>query len=153
MKSINQTLLREISISYRKGKKLLNPPKISTSGEAHTQLIPCFDKNTISIQEQFVVMYLDHGNHVIGTFHASKGGITGTVVDMRLILSIALKVLATKIILAHNHPSGNLTPSKADLAITEKLKSLATLFDILVLDHFIIGADDKFLSFADEGYL
>jgi DNA repair protein RadC len=153
MKEVTKNVVREISISYKPKKNSTEPPKISRSEDAYRHLITFFDKDTVGIQEQFVVMFLDHGNHVIGVFHASKGGITSTVIDSRLILSIALKALATKIIISHNHPSGNLTPSTADLAITQKLMDATRLLDISLLDHLIVSSTDKYLSFADEAYL
>jgi DNA repair protein RadC len=111
-----------------------------------------FSEDTISLQEQFIVIFLNHANDVIGIYLASKGGISGTVVDVRIILGIALKSAAVGIILAHNHPSGNLQPSNADLSLTAKLKASALLMDINVLDHLIIaGNKDSFYSFADEG--
>jgi DNA repair protein RadC len=82
----------------------------------------------------------------------SKGGISGTVVDARLILKPAIEHLASSIILCHNHPSGQLKPSEQDISLTKKLKESARLMEISVLDHLIIG-DQKYLSFADEGLL
>lgn len=98
-------------------------------------------------------MYLNRANRVIGVYKVSVGGITGTVADPRLILSVALKSAATSIILAHNHPSGNLKPSRADLELTTKIKTAAQLMDITVLDHLIVTSDEGFLSFADEGLM
>lgn len=89
----------------------------------------------------------------MGVYEASKGGITGTVVDVRLILSVALKSAATGIILAHNHPSGNLQPSENDKSITRKIEQACSLLDIKLLDHLIICPEKSFLSFADEGLL
>ena len=82
----------------------------------------------------------------------AMGGITGCVVDVRIILAVALKTLATGIILVHNHPSGNLKPSREDLKITEQLKSSCDLIGITLLDHLIITKEDYF-SFADDGLL
>ena len=87
---------------------------------------------------------------MIGSYELSKGGITATIADIRIILSVALKTLATGLILAHNHPSGNLKPSEADVNLTNKIKEAAKLMDIQVLDHLIL-ADGGYYSFSDEG--
>ena len=89
---------------------------------------------------------------VIGSYQLSTRVFKGTIADVRLILSIALKTLATGIILAHNHPSGNLTPSEADKLITNKIKQAAKMMDIKVLDHLILS-NDGYYSFTDEGIL
>ncbi len=98
------------------------------------------------------MIYLNTAGLVIGSYQFSTGGLTGTIADVRLILSIALKTLATGIILAHNHPSGNLTPSEADKLITNKIQQAGKLMDIKVLDHIILSFDG-FYSFIDEGIL
>jgi DNA repair protein RadC len=87
---------------------------------------------------------------VIGSYQLSKGGITGTIADVRLILSVALKTLASGLILAHNHPSGNLKPSEADKHITSKIRQAAKLLDIELLDHIIISSEGYY-SFMDDG--
>jgi DNA repair protein RadC len=99
--------------------------------------------------EEFWVLFLNRSNKVISKSKISQGGITGTVTDIRLILKTALDQLATSIILCHNHPSGNLQPSDADVSITRRLKESATLMDISLLDHLIIAGRNYF-SFADE---
>jgi DNA repair protein RadC len=98
------------------------------------------------------VLYLNRANRVIGSYQLSKGGITGTIVDVRLILSVALKTLATGLILARNHPSGNLKPSKADIQLTKKVKQAAKLMDIEELDHMILSSNEYF-SFTDDGVM
>ncbi len=89
---------------------------------------------------------------MIVSYQLSKGGITGTIADVRLILSVALKTLATGLILAHNHPSGNLKPSEADKKITNKIRQAAKLLDIELMDHIIIS-NEGYYSFMDEGVL
>ena len=142
--------IAEINVSYKP-----NPPfskRISSSKDAFDVFKTFFSEDTISLQEQFMVMFLNHANDVIGIYPASKGGISGTVVDVRIILAIALKSAAVGIILAHNHPSGNLQPSNADISLTAKLKASASLMDINVLDHIILAGNKySFYSFADEG--
>lgn len=102
--------------------------------------------------EEFWIVYLNNSNKVLHTAQLSKGGITGTLVDVRLVMKQALEFGAVALILAHNHPSGTLKPSKADKEITQKLKTGAEVLDLKVLDHLIITQKDYF-SFADEGIL
>lgn len=102
--------------------------------------------------EEFWVIYLDRANNVIDKKKISQGGITGTVIDIRIILKQAIEKLASSIILFHNHPSGNLTASSNDLEITRKASEAAKLFDIKILDHIIVSGK-KFMSFADDGLI
>lgn len=102
--------------------------------------------------EEFWILLLNRSNKIIEKFKISQGGISGTVIDVRMILKNAIEKLASSIILCHNHPSGNLQPSEADKKITTKLKDAANIMDMQVLDHLII-TDSSFYSFADEGML
>lgn len=102
--------------------------------------------------EEFWVLYLDRSNRIIAKTKISQGGVSGTVIDVRLILKTAIEKLASGMILAHNHPSGNLTSSTNDLQITKKIKSAAEVMDMKILDHIIV-AGKKYHSFADEGIL
>ena len=100
--------------------------------------------------EEFWVLYLNNHNKMMRSVCISKGGITGTVVDIRQIFNIALREQATSIILAHNHPSGNIKPSQADLNLTKKIAEAGKVLDIAVLDHLII-TEKAYYSFRDEG--
>ncbi len=102
--------------------------------------------------EEFWIILLNRANLPIRKHRVSSGGVSGTVVDSKLVFKEALTSLACSLILCHNHPSGNLKPSNPDLQLTEKIKSAAAVFDIQLLDHLIIGHRD-YLSFADEGIL
>jgi DNA repair protein RadC len=102
--------------------------------------------------EEFWIILLNRANHIIGREQISIGGIAGTVVDPRIIFRHAVQQLATGIILIHNHPSGNKSPSQADIDITKKLRTAGNAIDIPVLDHLIL-AGDTYTSFADEGLL
>ncbi|MDO1499784.1 DNA repair protein RadC [Winogradskyella maritima] len=102
--------------------------------------------------EEFWILYLNNSNKVLKKTQLSKGGITGTLVDVRLVLKTAIEEGAVALILAHNHPSGTLKPSKADKDITQKLKNAALQLDINVLDHLIV-TEKSYFSFADEGLL
>ena len=103
-------------------------------------------------QEVFAVVFLNRGNKITHLEIISEGGMTGTVADPRIILKKALEHDATAIILCHNHPSGNLKPSKADELLTQKIKQASALLDIHVMDHIIVS-NEGYFSFADEGYL
>lgn len=127
-------------------------PKIRTSEDSFKNCMLFFNADNLSIKEEAVALFLNRGNRVLGGYRVSSGGIAGTVVDIRLILSIALKCLASGVILAHNHPSGELKPSKVDIDLTQKLKEAAKLMDINLLDHLIITISG-FYSFADEGII
>lgn len=100
--------------------------------------------------EEFWVLFLNNSNKVISKSQLSKGGITGTIVDVRLVFKLALESGATSLILCHNHPSGNLQPSDADKQITKKLKVAGDSLDVKILDHLII-TETKYYSFVDEG--
>lgn len=102
--------------------------------------------------EEFWILYLNNSNKIIEQFQISKGGITGTLVDVRITLKKALELGAVSIILVHNHPSGNLKASEADKQLTKKLKLAAESLDIKILDHLIV-TEKSYLSFADEGIL
>ena len=133
----------------RKEADVFTKNKITGSKDAADYFQPLLgDLN----HEEFWVMLLNRGNKIIDTFMVSRGGVSGTVIDVRLILKKAIENLASSLILCHNHPSGTLTASDADLEITEKISKSAKIMDISLLDHVIIG-HNKYLSFADEGML
>lgn len=141
----------EIQVTYKPaiGKK----PIICSALDAYNEFKQFFDPEIIALQEQFMVMYLNRANRVLGIYPLSKGGITGTVADIRIILSVALKIAATSIILAHNHPSGSLRPSGVDVELTHKVTEAAKLMDIKVIDHIILSAEGSYYSFGDEGMI
>ena len=144
----------EIDIVYkRKVKcKVSERPQITTAGDTYEILKHYWDENKIDLVEEFKVLFLSRSNRVLQIMSVSQGGITGTVADPRIILAAALKVGAVSIILAHNHPSGSLKPSRTDDELTHKIKHAAQFHDIRVIDHIIISSDGYF-SFADEGLL
>ncbi len=133
----------------RKEADVFNKSKITGSKDAADFFQPLLaDLN----HEEFWVMLLNRGNKILDTFMVSQGGVSGTVIDVRLILKKAIQQLSSSIILCHNHPSGTMQASDADLKITTKIKEAAKVMDIAVLDHIIIG-QNNYLSFADEGLL
>ena len=122
---------------------------VSTSKDVYQAIVPQFkDLN----HEEFWILLLNRANKITSKHLVSKGGQAGTIADPKIIFNIALENHAASVILAHNHPSGNLKPSNADLELTRKLKSAGQFLDIPVLDHLIV-TDQGFFSFADEGLL
>jgi len=133
----------------RRGEEALQKMKITSSISVFELMQPVLGELP---HEEFWIIYLNNSNKVIQKQQLSKGGITGTLVDVRLVLKMALELGATGIILAHNHPSGTLKPSEADKQITQKLKHAGESLDIKVLDHLII-TEKAYFSFADENML
>jgi DNA repair protein RadC len=144
-----QSTVCEIKVSYEPSLNLRTAPVIKTSDEAATLLRELFDPATIALREEFVILYLNKANRVLGSFRLSVGGIDSTVADIRIILALALKAAASGIILCHNHPSGNLTPSSADLGITAKVAAACRLIDIRLIDHIILAPGGEFCSIQD----
>ncbi|MGL2967291.1 RadC family protein [Flavobacterium sp. XGLA_31] len=131
----------------RRAEETLELQKITSSKAVFEIMQPIIGELP---HEEFWVLYLNNSNKVIYKSQLSKGGITGTVVDVRLIFKTALEHNATSVILSHNHPSGKLQASEADMEITKKLKQAGDQLDIKVLDHLII-TEHGYLSFQDEG--
>ena len=153
--NIKSTVFNQIAaveLVYKSKVKPSERPKIVTSKDAYAILKDSWDENKIELQEQFKVMLLNKGNKVLGVYEASTGGMTGTVVDPKLIFVAAIKSGACGLVLAHNHPSGNLKPSRQDEQLTFKIREGAKLLDIQLLDHLII-CNEGFLSMADEGII
>lgn len=142
----------EIQLVYKTSVKPSERPKISSSQSAYDILLQAWDSDKIEFVEQFKILLLNKGNKVLGIYEISTGGISGTVVDLRLIFAAALKANASSIIMTHNHPSGALIASQADKEITKKVVQAGKLLDISVLDHLIITTEGYY-SFADEGAL
>ncbi len=133
----------------RRMEEALIRKKITSSSDAFALLQPLIGELT---HEEFWIVYLNNSNKVLQTSQLSKGGITGTIVDVRLVYKTAIQLGAVGIILAHNHPSGTLKPSQSDLDLTSKLKTAGNSLDIKVLDHIIV-TQKAYFSFADSGTL
>jgi len=146
--------ISEIEIIYRKKAscKMSERPLIQCSKDACQVLKHYWNEDTINLYEEFKVLFLNRANRVMSIFAVSKGGVTGTVADPRMILAAALKIGACAIFLAHNHPSGSLKPSRADEELTKKISGAARYHDIKVYDHIIL-TDEGYYSFADEGLM
>ncbi|MBY0477653.1 MAG: JAB domain-containing protein [Chitinophagaceae bacterium] len=146
------TRVAEVELVYKTKVKASERPKVNSSKDIYNILKQVWDENKIDMLEEFKVIFLNRANRATGVYDASSGGITGTVADPRLILAAAIKSLSVSIVLSHNHPSGNLKPSRADEELTIKIKEAASYHDIKVLDHIIISSEGYF-SFADEGLI
>jgi len=152
LKSIALNQIAEVELMYKSKVKASERPKISHSKDAYIIFKNSWDEKKIELQEQFKVMLLNRANKVLGICEVSTGGMTGTVADPKLIFVAALKASACNIMLVHNHPSGNLRPSKQDEQLTYKIKEGGKLLDILLLDHLIISSEGYF-SMQDEGLI
>ena len=126
---------------------------ISSSRDAFDAFNGVWSQDEIAVRESFKVMYLDRSNQVKGFFTACEGAIDAAIADIRLVFGVALKSGATSIILAHNHPSGKLVPSSADMKLTNRMVEAGRILDIAVLDHLILSYEGGYYSFADEGTL
>lgn len=142
----------EIELTYSPEFKIADKPKISKSNDAFQVLINQWNLGRIELLEEFKIILMNRRNRVIGVVPISKGGFSGTVADPKVIFAAALKSCASGIILAHNHPSGELDPSHEDIKLTQKIKEGGKILDIPVLDHLIISKQ-RFYSFADEGLM
>ena len=155
MKKITKEILSKVSevkVSYHPKMKLSEMELVKCSRDSARILRQHWDAGSIHLIEEFKIMLLNRAGRVKGIHLVSRGGINGTVVDPRIVLITALGGLAESIILSHNHPSGRVAPSNADIEVTKKIKKAASHFDLKVLDHIILG-EDEYLSFADEGLL
>lgn len=147
------TEVSEVKLTYQSKVKAADRPQIRCSADAYQILHANWDEGMIGLCEEFYILLLDRSNRVMGRYRVSQGGIAGTVVDVRMVFTAALKARATSLILAHNHPSGQLRPSQADKDLTSKLCNAGELLDLLVLDHLILSPEGGYLSFADEGLI
>lgn len=145
--------VNDIAISYSGSTKSNLLPKVTCSQSAAEIAFSNWNMNKIGLQETFKIMLLNNANKVKGIYEVSNGGITGTLVDVRILFAVILKSLTTAVILLHNHPSGTLKPSEADKRLTQKIKKAGELLDINVLDHLILTPDGDYFSFADNGML
>jgi len=147
-----QFKVAEVQVSYKTDYEVQERPQINSSNNAYDILLQHWKLGSIEYLEEFKVILLNTNNRVLGIVDISVGGVSGTVIDAKIIFAIALKTNASKLILAHNHPSGNTKPSNADISITQKLKEGGKLLDIEVCDHLII-TNNRYYSFADESMM
>lgn len=143
----------EVKLIYKNKVKASERLEIYSSTDVYKLLINNFyDKDTIEYKESFKVILVNQANKVLGVTTISEGGISETIADIRIILQAAILSNASGIILSHNHPSGNLTPSEEDKRLTQRLNEAAIIMRIKLLDHLIITSEG-YLSFVDEGLI
>ena len=124
--------------------------KITNSNNTFKFLLEHWNIDTIELQEEFKILLLNRANEILGIHTLSKGSMTGTLVDLRLLFAVVIKSAASSFIMVHNHPSGNLKPSEADKRLFRKTKQAAEFLDVQILDNLIIS-NEGYYSFADEG--
>lgn len=141
--------ISEYSLKYTKSE--IQKTKITTS-ESASNVIRKFYFDDINIYESFFILLLNRANNTTGFAKISQGGTAGTVVDIKIIAKYAVESLSSAVIICHNHPSGNIKPSEADINITKKIKDALLLLDIRLTDHIILS-ENNYYSFADNGDL
>ena len=146
------SVFAEMAISYKTTGNFTDMPVLSGNMDTNQFLRKIWDADQIEYREEFVLLMLNRRNKLIGWVKISSGGTAGTIADPKIIFQHALLSGCSSIILSHNHPSGSLKPSYADMAITEKLVNAGRLLEIEVLDHVIMTADSS-LSFKSEGLM
>jgi len=145
-------MVNEIEIIYRNPVPYQDRIQIRSSATAYEVLRAMWDLNRMELVEQFKILLLDQKNNCLAVSDIATGGMSSCLADPKVIFATALKARATSLILAHNHPSGNLTLSEPDKVLTRKLKDGGKLLDIAVLDHLIV-TPHNYLSFADDGLM
>lgn len=140
--------LGELNISYKYHSTLDGRPIIRDVMDAVRICSQVIDQERVGLQEQFAVIYLNRSNTVIGTLNTFSGTLSCTTVDLKIIVGTGIKLMSSSVIVAHNHPSGNMEPSKQDIILTEKLKIALSYMEIELLDHVIIGPEGRFCCFS-----
>ena len=142
----------EVQLTYKNRIPCKDRQQITGSETAYHIVKAQFPDETIDYRESFKVIYMNRSNHVLGCLTVSEGGPYSTAVDVKLILQGALLTNASGVILAHNHPSGNLKPSEPDKIMTERIRKALTVMEVNLLDHLIVTRESYF-SFIDEGVM
>ncbi len=148
----NWNMVSEVELVYKSKVKSSQRPHLKSVSDVADFLKQNWDENKIELLEQFKVVFLNRNHRVLGIFELSSGGVSGTVADPKLIFMAALKLNACTLIISHNHPSGNLTPSETDKKLTQRIKEAAILLDMHLLDHIIL-TNEGYFSFANDGLL
>jgi DNA repair protein RadC len=146
--NINEEVYKaaEVKLTYKSKMKESERIQIKNAGEAVELLFKTWDMTTIEHVEEVKMILLNRANRVLGIAHLTKGGLSGSIVDTRVILQYTIKANAHAVILAHNHPSGSLEASDADIRITSRVKEALELVDINLLDHLILNKDEKYAT-------
>lgn len=149
--STSSVMVSEVQLTYQTNISKENRVRITDSNVVGEILHPHFQE-IVDYRERFYALYLNKANECVGLMLVAEGGINSVVVDIRIAFQGALRTNASAVIIAHNHPSGNLMPSQADILLTRKIKEAGKVLDIPILDHLIITSDGYY-SFADEGMM
>lgn len=152
LKKVQSWQVSEVELVYVNKMKSTERPVIASSKTAYEVLMQHWDKNKIDYLEHFKILLLDNANRVLAVYEVSSGGLTSTSVDQRQVFCAGLLIKATAIILAHNHPSGRLTPSNEDRTLTNNIVAAGKIIGISILDHIIVTSEGYY-SFADEGLI
>lgn len=152
MSSKVPTQVTEIKLTYNNKIRAAERPQIRNADDAY-HILETNWSDQIGLLEEFNVLLLDRSNRVMAMYPVSKGGVSGTVVDLKIVFAAAIKGRASSIILAHNHPSANLTPSEADISLTERFKKAGEILDIKVFDHLILSPEGGYYSFSEHDYM
>ncbi len=147
-----QFKVAEVQVSYKPDYNIYERPQISSSEQMYNLIKQQWDLGRINFLEEFKVVLLNRSNRVLGVVNVSMGGVSGTYVDPKVVFAIALKGNASSLILTHNHPSGSLRPSEADIKLTKRLVECGKLLEITIFDHIIIS-ENSYYSFADDGMM
>lgn len=139
----------EIRLVYNNKVKAADRPQIRSSQDAYWVLESNWS-DQMNLVEEFNILLLDRSSRVMAMCPISKGGVSGTVVDQKIVFAAAIKGRASSIILAHNHPSANLKPSRGDIDLTKKFQKAGEILDIPILDHLILSPEGRYFSFSDE---
>ena len=153
MKQDKKYKVNVVSLIYKQKYDTTDYPVIINSNVAAEILYESWDKDTIAFEEQCKVLYLNRRNQVIGLYTVCVGGVTGIVVCNKKILACGLKIVASGMIIAHNHPSGNKMLSEKDRQVTKSLQEAGKIMDIKLLDHIIVLPDGNYTSFSDNNEL
>jgi DNA repair protein RadC len=141
----------EVTVSYVFKGSVKDRPIVKSSHDVYNIAMKIMDQGAMGMQEQFLAIYLNRAQRVIGAKVHFIGGIASVVVDIKVIAATAITLMASSVILVHNHPSGNLEPSEQDRRLTIRLKESLKLFDIELLDHMIVTPEMEWLSFVERG--
>lgn len=145
-----KSYLPKIELKYKRGET--KKVTIESSGDVFEIAKELFNTDTVEINEEVIILYLNRANTTLGWIRHTSGGSVSSIIDVKLILVAAINCNAQAIIMLHNHPSGNLTPSAQDISMAIKLKNASTLIDVSLLDSIIVtGELNKFYSLADNG--
>lgn len=146
------SFVAEVELSFRPAIKPSKRPLVKCAADVYKVLSKFWNADQLEMRETFFMMLLNNHGRVMGIVELSHGGFTGVVVDTKMVFGVALKACACAIVVAHNHPSGNLRPSSQDIKVTQRLKAAGDILELPLQDHLIVSTEG-YLSLAEEGYI